>query len=65
MEERMRIARAGLHLAEHLGIPPEVHVAAMIPIGYPKDKFGPVTRRPPEEVTHWDRWGARQPFARE
>lgn len=133
MEERMRIARAGLHLAEHLaevpvllfvcidrssaievagnagdvsgvyasiypavenvllacrglglgavlttlhllyedelkaelGIPAEVHVAAMIPIGYPIGKFGPLTRRPPEEVTHWDRWGAQKAFARE
>ncbi len=52
-------------LKERLGIPPEVHVAAMIPIGYPQGKFGPVKRRPPEEVTHWDRWGAQKAFARE
>jgi nitroreductase len=48
-------------IKERLGIPPHVHAAAMIPIGYPKGRFGPLTRRPPEELTHWDRWGVRKP----
>jgi len=44
----------------HLGIPPDVHAAAMIPIGWPVGRFGPVNRRPPEVVTHWDHWGVRR-----
>ena len=46
-------------IKQRLGIPPEIHAAAMIPIGYPRGRFGPVVRRPPEEVTHWERWGVR------
>ena len=30
-----------------------------IPIGFPFGRFGPVTRRPAEEVTYFDRWGKR------
>ena len=37
-----------------LGIPKHVHTHAIIPIGWPKGHFGPVTRRPPP--IHWDRW---------
>jgi nitroreductase len=44
-------------LKQRLGIPEKMEVAAMIPMGYPKGKFGPVSRRPVEEVIHWDRWG--------
>jgi len=29
----------------------------LMPIGYPRDKFGPVSRRPLKEVAHADRWG--------
>lgn len=48
----------------HLGIPAHIHAAAMVPIGFPRGRFGPVTRRPAEQVTHWDRWEAhRQPVA--
>ncbi|MBI4516259.1 MAG: nitroreductase family protein [Deltaproteobacteria bacterium] len=50
----------------HLGIPPQIHAAAMIPIGFPRGRFGPVTRRPVAELTHWDRWGSsRQPATTE
>ncbi len=48
-------------IKEHLGIPAHIHAAAMIPIGFPRGRFGPVTRRPPDEVTHWERWGVRAP----
>src|SRR5581483_5556907 len=37
-----------------LGIPSHVHTHAIIPIGWPKGHFGPVTRRPAK--IHWDRW---------
>ncbi len=48
-------------LAEHLGVPEEVSIVALLPIGYPRGRFGPVTRVPAEELTHFDRWGARSP----
>jgi nitroreductase len=34
-----------------------MEIAAMIPMGYPRGKFGPVSRRPVEEVIHWEQWG--------
>jgi len=40
-----------------LGLPPEVQTYALMPIGYPRGKFGPVTRRPLSEVAVRDRYG--------
>ncbi|MBV8936364.1 MAG: nitroreductase family protein [Alphaproteobacteria bacterium] len=40
-----------------LGIPDEVSTWALMPVGWPIDKFGPLTRRPLNEVVHADRWG--------
>lgn len=42
---------------EALGIPPEVSTFALMPIGYPTRKYGPLTRKPVPEVTFADRWG--------
>jgi nitroreductase len=39
-----------------LGIPRDVHTYAVIPVGWPLGRFGPVTRRPAREAIHWDRW---------
>ena len=39
-----------------LGIPEDVDPYAMMPIGYPEGKFGPLTRRPVAEVAYADRW---------
>ena len=39
-----------------LGLPDLVEPFAIIPIGFPIGKFGPVTRRPLESVVHYDRW---------
>jgi nitroreductase len=44
-----------------LGIPEDVSTYALMPIGWPIDKFGPLTRRPLAEVAHADRWGAAWP----
>jgi nitroreductase len=44
-----------------LGIPDDVSTWALMPIGWPLDKFGPLTRRPLGEVAHADRWGAAWP----
>jgi nitroreductase len=44
-----------------LGLPPEAHVYALLPIGWPSGRFGPVSRAPVEEVAFLDRWGERYP----
>jgi nitroreductase len=41
-----------------LGIPDGVSTYALMPIGHPEDRFGPVERRPVAEVAYADRWGA-------
>jgi len=43
-----------------LGLPEEVHTAALIPLGYPAEgeHFGGARRRPIAEITHYDRWGS-------
>jgi nitroreductase len=47
-------------LKQKLGIPENMEIAALLPLGFPQGKFGPVTRAPVEEVIHWDRWGNQQ-----
>jgi nitroreductase len=42
---------------ELLGIPADVETAALIPLGYPRGKFGRPPRRPLREVAFGDRWG--------
>lgn len=37
-------------------IPPSVATFAVIPVGWPLGRFGPVRRKPAAQVTHWDRW---------
>jgi nitroreductase len=39
-----------------LGLPRHVTAFALIPVGYPLGRFGPVNRVPAPEVIHWDRW---------
>ena len=48
-------------LAEYFGVPGDVSIVALLPIGFPKGRFGPVTRQPAEELTHFDRWEHRVP----
>jgi nitroreductase len=43
------------------GLPEGVKSYAILPIGYPEGKFGPVARAPLETFAHRERWG--QPFA--
>jgi nitroreductase len=40
-----------------LGLPPNVHSYALLPIGYPRGRFGPVRRVPLTDVVYEDRWG--------
>ena len=42
---------------EILGLPKGVMLAALIPVGYPKGRFGPVRRKPLEEYIYHDRYG--------
>jgi nitroreductase len=39
-----------------LGIPKQVKTFAIVPVGWPTGKFGPVARRPAAEAIRWDRW---------
>lgn len=41
-----------------LGVPDNIDLSALLPIGYPMGNFGPVSRRPAAECTHWDGWDA-------
>ena len=43
------------------GIPDHVQTFAMMPIGYPIGKFGPLSRRPVTEVAYVDRWARPWP----
>jgi len=42
-----------------LGLPRNVTPIAAVPLGWPRGRYGPTTRRPVEEVTHLDRYGNR------
>ena len=44
-----------------LGLPPDVHSYAILPIGHPMGRFGPVRRAPLFEVVFAERWG--EPYA--
>lgn len=44
-----------------LGLPRSVTPVAVIPVGWPRGKYGPNARRPVGELTHIDRWG-NQPW---
>lgn len=38
-----------------VNLPKGAALAAIVPVGYPKGKFGPLTRPPAESVVSWDR----------
>ncbi len=44
-------------LKQRLHIPTDKEIAGLIPMGYPHGRFGPTTRGPASDVTHWGRWG--------
>lgn len=43
-------------IRDTLGIPEEVYIGCLIPIGWPDREFGPVQRVPVEQVIHRDGW---------
>jgi len=48
-------------LKEILGLPAEYSTFALLPVGFPTDKFGPVKRKPITQVAHRDRYGNNWP----
>ena len=42
---------------EVLGLPSEIQTHALMPIGYPRGRFGPMRRRPLAEIAMLDRFG--------
>jgi nitroreductase len=44
-----------------LGLPYNVQPVAVIPVGWPRGRYGPTTRKPAEAVVHHDRYGNRPP----
>jgi nitroreductase len=43
-----------------LAVPDGVETIALIPLGYPRGQWGRPRRKPPQEVTYWNRWGERE-----
>lgn len=43
-----------------LDLPAAVEPVVLVPLGFPRDRFGPTRRRAVEDVAHLDRWG--RPF---
>ena len=43
-----------------LGLPRNVQPCAVIPVGWPRGRYGPTTRKPVERVVYHDRWGNRR-----
>ena len=39
-----------------LALPDEVSLGVMVALGWPDRAFGPVRRKPLDDVLHWDRW---------
>jgi nitroreductase len=49
--------RCEAELKTLLGIPDDIASFALMPIGWPLQNFGPLTRKPVREVAFADRWG--------
>jgi nitroreductase len=43
-----------------LGLPFNVQPVAVIPVGWPKGRYGPTSRKPVAKVVHYDRWRNRK-----
>jgi nitroreductase len=50
-------------IAKLLAIPEGQQTFALMPVGYPRDKFGAVGRRPVAKHASLDKWGNEWPFA--
>ena len=52
-------------LSELLGVPENNEIYCVVPIGYPTDKPGPLSRKPVKKVAYLNRFGEVWPFAQE
>ena len=43
-------------VAKTLNLPDSMAAYALVPVGYPLGKFGPVSRKPLEEILRFDKW---------
>lgn len=57
-------ARSFDKIVELLRIPEGQQAFALLPVGYPRDKLGPVSRRPLWKHASLDRWGKEWAFAK-
>ena len=55
----------GNEMYELLGIPDSNEIYCCVPIGYPTDKPGPLSRKPVRKVAFKERWGQEWDFALE
>jgi len=46
-------------LKEKFGVPENMEIAALLPLGFPRGRLGQTTRKPVEEVMFWDQWSSR------
>ena len=53
----------GKQMHELLDIPESNEIYACVPIGYPTDKPGPLSRKPVKKVAYLNRFGQQWPFA--
>ncbi len=53
----------GNGMYELLGIPESNEIYACVPIGYPTDRPGPLSRKPVKKVAYLERFGEQWPFA--
>ena len=47
-------------LRDLLGIPERYEVAALLPLGHPRGRWGVAARRPAESLTSWNRFGEKR-----
>lgn len=45
-----------------VGVPPTAQIVYCLPLGYPRGRFGPTSRRPLAEVCAYDRWDGALPW---
>jgi nitroreductase len=46
-------------LKKKVGVPDNMEISALLPMGYPRGKFGKTSRKPVDEVLYWDKWGSK------
>ena len=47
-------------LKQKVGVPDNMEISALVPLGFPKGKLGKTTRKPVNEVLFWDHWGNKK-----